>query len=198
MPRPFPAACSCQLGTLLSPYGLNGSHGAGGPPRRLTHAACAEMSAGLGLCPQRSHKTKVVVSRRLHRALRWWRVPASIKMGRALGPRVYRQQVCTDVSSLGWGAVHEGCGVNGVWTGRWLCQHINVLELRAVLLARLHFLPRLRGHHVIVRTDSTVTAAYINRQGNLSSPVCASSQPSCGSGLTHTSSRSESCTCQRY
>ena len=33
------------------------------------------------------------------------------------------------------------------------------------------FLPRLKGRHVIVRTDSTVTAAYINRQGGLGSPT---------------------------
>ena len=100
---------------------------------------------GLGLCPQRSHKTKVVVSRRLHRALQWWKVPANIKLGRALGPVIYRQLVYTDASSSGWGAVHEGCGVNGVWTGRWLCQHINFLELRVVFLALRHFLPRLKG-----------------------------------------------------
>ena len=56
---------------------------------------------GLGLCPQRSHKTKVVVSRRLHRALQWWKVPANIKLGRALGPVIYRQLVYTDASSLG-------------------------------------------------------------------------------------------------
>ena len=114
-------------------------------------------------------RPKVVISRRLHRALRWWRVPANIKLGQTLGPVIYRQQVYTDTSSLGWGAIHEVHGVNSVWTGRWLCQHINVLELKVVLLALLHFLPRLRGHHIIVRTDSTVTAAYINRQGDLSS-----------------------------
>ena len=99
---------------------------------------------------------KVVVSRRLHRALWWWRVPANIKLDRALGLGIYRQLVYTDASSLGWGAVHEGRGVNGVWTGRWLCQHINVLELRAVLLAL--------GH-------CTVTAAYINRLGGFGSPA---------------------------
>ncbi|XP_029924002.1 uncharacterized protein LOC115371027 [Myripristis murdjan] len=125
----------------------------------------------LCLCPQRSHKTKVLVSRRLHRALRWWKVPANIGAGRILGPVTYRQLVYTDASPIGWGAVHEGWGANGVWTGRWQGQHINVLELRAALLALRHVLPRLRGHHVIVRTDSTVAAAYINRQGGLGSPV---------------------------
>ncbi|XP_078025738.1 uncharacterized protein LOC144463846 [Epinephelus lanceolatus] len=100
-------------------------------------------------------------------ALQWWKVPANIAVGRGLGPVVYRQLVYTDASSSGWDAVHEGRGINGVWTGRWLCQHINVLEVRAVLLTLHHFLLRVRGHHIIVRTDSTVTAAYINRQGGL-------------------------------
>ena len=35
--------------------------------------------------------------------------------------------------------------------------------------------PRLKGRHVIVRTDSTVTAAYINRQGDLGSPTLQAS-----------------------
>ncbi|XP_061576587.1 uncharacterized protein LOC133442594 [Cololabis saira] len=126
---------------------------------------------GLGLCPQMSRRITVVVSRRLHRALSWWRDPANLANGSALGPVVYRQLVFTDASQIGWGAVHEGCGVNNRWSGRWMSQHINVLELKAVLLALREFLPRLRGHHVIVRTDSTVAAAYINRQGGLGSPV---------------------------
>ncbi|KAK7929151.1 hypothetical protein WMY93_005546 [Mugilogobius chulae] len=67
------------------------------------------------------------------------------------------------------GAVHEGRGVQGRWTGRWLGQHINLLELQAVFLALQHFLPVLRGRHVLVRTDSSVAAAYVNRQGGLGS-----------------------------
>lgn len=52
-------------------------------------------------------------------------------------------------------------------------QHINVLELQAIRLALLHFLSVLRGRHVLVRTDSTVAAAYVNRQGGLgSSRLC--------------------------
>ena len=81
------------LGTLPSPYGLNGSLGAGGPPRPLTHTACAEMSARLGLVPSEVPQDQVVVSWRLHRALWWWTVPANIKLGRALGPVIYRQLV---------------------------------------------------------------------------------------------------------
>src|SRR4029434_7906981 len=48
--------------------------------------------------------------------------------------------------------------------------HINVLELRTVVLALRHFLPRLSGQHVLVRTDNTSAMAYINRQGGVRSP----------------------------
>ncbi len=38
----------------------------------------------------------------------------------------------------------------------FLSWHINCLELRAIFLALIHFLPSLRGCHVIVRTDSSI------------------------------------------
>src|SRR4029434_6876273 len=69
----------------------------------------------------------------------------------------------------GWGAVCEGRGVNGLWSVREAVSHINVLELRTVVLALRHFLPRLSGQHVLVRTDNTATLAYINRQGGVCS-----------------------------
>ncbi|XP_030008050.1 uncharacterized protein LOC115431636 [Sphaeramia orbicularis] len=40
---------------------------------------------------------------------------------------------------------------------------------RAIHLALVHFLPVLQGCHVLVRTDSTTAAAYINRQGGTGS-----------------------------
>ena len=125
----------------------------------------------VGLCPQSPARAKVTVSQRLYRALRWWRDPANIRRGQTMGSVTHRQIVFTDASLAGWGAVHKRQGINGPWRGRWGFQHINLLELRAVCLALKHCLPRLKGQHVIVRTDSTVTAAYINRQGGLGSPA---------------------------
>lgn len=87
-----------------------------------------------------------------------------------MGPVTRRQVVFSDASSVGWGVVHEGCGVTSRCLGPWLSRHINVLELQAAFLALQLFLPRLQGFHIIVRTDSTVAASYINRQGGLGSP----------------------------
>ena len=47
--------------------------------------------------------------------------------------------------------------------------HIIYLELQAVKLVLKHFLPFLRGQHVLVRIDNTMVMAYINRQWELHS-----------------------------
>ncbi len=72
------------------------------------------------------------------------------------------------------GGTFNRLAVSGVWTGPQLHWHINCLELLAVHLALNRLKRRLRGEHVLVRTDSTVTVAYINRQGGLRS--CRMSQ----------------------
>ncbi len=75
--------------------------------------------------------------------------------------------VYTDASAKGWGATFNGHAVSGVWTGPQLHWHINCLELLAVHLALNRLKRRLRGEHVLVRTDNTATVVYINRQGGL-------------------------------
>ncbi len=65
----------------------------------------------------------------------------------------------------GWGAVFEGRPASGEWTEEFLSWHINCLELRAVFLALMYFLPVLGGYHVIVRTDNMAVVSHINRQG---------------------------------
>ncbi|KAI2645050.1 Transposon Ty3-G Gag-Pol polyprotein [Labeo rohita] len=107
-----------------------------------------------------------------------WRFPAvsppvqpvvrpGLPSGRSPLGQVSRHLVYTDASSTGWGAICNGQAASGSWTGPRLQWHINCLELLAVLLALRRFRPTLRHKHVLVRTDSTATVAYINRQGGL-------------------------------
>ncbi len=65
----------------------------------------------------------------------------------------------------GRGAVFEGRPASGEWTGEFLSWHINCLELRAVFLALMYFLPVLGGHRIIVRMDNMAVVSHINRQG---------------------------------
>ncbi|KAL0147753.1 hypothetical protein M9458_056929, partial [Cirrhinus mrigala] len=98
-----------------------------------------------------------------------WSDPAFLRAGVPLGQVSRHVVVYTDASTTGWGAACNGQAASGSWTGPRLLWHINCLELLAVLLALRRFLPMLRHKHVLVRTDNTVTVAYINRQGGLRS-----------------------------
>ncbi len=76
-----------------------------------------------------------------------WRDPASLWSGVRIGAIHRRHMVTTDASMTGWGAVFEARPTSGDWTGEFLSWHINCLELRAVFLSLMYFLPVLRGHH---------------------------------------------------
>ncbi|KAL0162049.1 hypothetical protein M9458_041445, partial [Cirrhinus mrigala] len=103
-------------------------------------------------------------------AYRYKREPSAVPCDNVdLGQVSRHLVVYTDASSMGWGAVCNGQAASGSWTGPRLQWHINCLELLAVLLALRRFRPMLRHKHVLVRTDSTATVAYINHQGGLRS-----------------------------
>lgn len=59
-----------------------------------------------------------------------------------------------DTSMTGWGATFKGRAVNGIWSAELAQVHINYLELMAVFLALKHFLPHLRGQHVLVKSTA--------------------------------------------
>ncbi|KAI2668815.1 ORF V: Enzymatic polyprotein [Labeo rohita] len=112
---------------------------------------------------------RIGVSPQCRRLFSPWSDPAFLQAGVPLGQVSRHLVVYTDASSTGWGAVCNGQAASGSWTGPRLQWHINCLELLAVLLALRRFRPTLRHKHVLVRTDSTATVAYINRQGGLRS-----------------------------
>lgn len=111
----------------------------------------------------------VTVSRSCTIALRHWRNAEFYAHGSPLGAIMMRKVVTTDASLTGWGATQEGRIVNGVWSHTLHSAHINYLELLTVWKALKHFLPRLQGHHVLVRCDNTTAVAHINRQGGMRS-----------------------------
>ena len=76
----------------------------------------------------------------------------------------------TDASLQGWGAHLGPLVASGLWTSAQCQWHINLLEMEAVRLALLEFLPSLQGSHVMLRTDNTSVACYLNKQGGVRSP----------------------------
>jgi hypothetical protein len=126
-----------------------------------------------GFSPRGNPLRMIKVTRRCLRALDMWRQPWFLSQGLVLGAPCRRVALATDASLTGWGAVMSGRPAHGLWRGRRLAWHINRLEMLAVFRALKHFLPDLRGHHVLVRTDNTSVVSYINHQGGLRSrPLC--------------------------
>ncbi len=92
-----------------------------------------------------------------------------MEQGVPLGMVCRRKVVLTDASDTGWGALCEGKPTFGHWSKAEDSLYINCLEMLAVCQACQTFLPDLRGHHVLVHSDSMTVVSYINRQGRLSS-----------------------------
>ncbi len=106
-----------------------------------------------GFSPRGNPLRMIKVTRRCLRALDMWRQPWFLSQGPVLGAPCRRVTLATDAFLTGWGAVMSGHPARGLWRGHHLAWHINRLEMLAVFQALKYFLPDLRGHHVLVRTD---------------------------------------------
>ncbi|XP_069122369.1 uncharacterized protein [Argopecten irradians] len=66
---------------------------------------------------------------------RWWTLKDNVLQGVPLSKPAPTMTLFTDASMTGWGAYLDGHCRSGEWSGDQLSEHINVLEMRAVLLA---------------------------------------------------------------
>ncbi len=98
-------------------------------------------------------------------ALARWRDPFWLKRGVILDTAHRRKVVMTDASNKGWGVLCEGKPTFGLWSEEESGLHINCLERLAVFLVCQFFLPDIRGHHVLVHSDSRSVVSYINKPG---------------------------------
>lgn len=99
--------------------------------------------------------------------LNWW-VSSSLSMLTPVSFLPFQSDVelFTDSSSYGWGAtLSSGEFISGSWSCEEKSFHINFLELKAVYLAILHFLPILKNKKVSIRSDNSTTVYYINKMG---------------------------------
>ena len=99
------------------------------------------------------------------RVLHWWTLRSNVMQGVSLIP--YRTQVTifTDASLAGWGAHTNSLTVSGIWPPAWRHFTINWLEMQAIKLALIEFLPAIKCKHVLIMSDNKTAVAYINKQG---------------------------------
>ena len=103
--------------------------------------------------------------------LRWWidNVMCSFKVIRI---RPYTFCITTDASLRGWGCAYLNETSGGRWSAEEAYNHINVLELKAVLLSLQTFLSHTSDSHIRIRSDSYTTVSYINNLGGVKSVAC--------------------------
>ena len=99
--------------------------------------------------------------------LKWWDNKDRFIQGVPLKPPPVSHTVFSDASVSGWGAHLEPEGVlcHGVWTQDQSLLHINVLEMKAVLLALKQFQNIIGNSSVMIVIDNASVVAYIRKEG---------------------------------
>lgn len=95
----------------------------------------------------------------------WWRdnIKGSKKLVYISDPDCV---IFTDSSLSGWGGVMSDISTGGQWDSTEREEHINYLELKAVLLSLQSFCREMSSKHIRIRSDNTVTVVCINKQGS--------------------------------
>ena len=110
----------------------------------------------------------------LHPHLRWWLNPGNVLKGQPLHPLQHALQLFTDASNEGWGAHLGDFTARGLWSTQESTLHINLLELKAVLLALKRFEWLCWNQTILVCSDNTTVVSYINKEGGMKSgSLCA-------------------------
>ena len=97
--------------------------------------------------------------------LRWWLDRDNTCAGVPFHPPPIQVVLTTDASDFGWGGHIDDHQTSGQWNAEEQVEHINMLELRAVMYSLQSFVEMVRHKSVLVQTDNTTVAAYINKQG---------------------------------
>lgn len=78
----------------------------------------------------------------------------------------------TDASTIGWGAVLPSCSTGGLFNEIEKQEHINVLELKAILFGLKSLCKHKSNTHIKILTDNTTALHCINNMGSCRSLAC--------------------------
>ena len=117
---------------------------------------------------------RIPLDQHFWKALKQWSNRRWLSQGVPIVRPAPEEELFTDASTVGWGAHVSSLTACGTWEAAIQSAHINVLELEAVFRAIKSFLSFLKGKHVLVNTDNTTVACYLNKQGGARS--CTLSQ----------------------
>ena len=100
--------------------------------------------------------------------LLWWIDPINVLKGLSMTRRQPDLQVQTDASTTGWGINVKGQIVSGHWSQSEQRSHINVLEMKTVLIAFQRLMHLLQNRTVLFLIDNQTVVSYLQKQGGRS------------------------------
>ena len=105
--------------------------------------------------------------------LTWWETEIYHQEHKLIRPKP-SAILFTDSSKLMWGCVMGTEKTGGNWSEEEKLDHINVLEMKAILFGLKSLCSNLDGQHIRIRTDSLTSVYYINKKGGSKSDKCNS------------------------
>lgn len=123
----------------------------------------------LALLKTDNYETKICLPEIILDDLNWWSLNIETTCNFMRQPN-FELEIYTDASLSGWGAVSDGCTVNGKWKDVEKTRHINYLELTAAFLGLKSFAQNVTNCAVLLRIDNTTAISYINRMGGVQYP----------------------------
>ena len=96
-----------------------------------------------------------------------WSSPSRLLEGKLFAALPPSLVITTDASGQGWGAVLHPHRVSGVWSKEEVFDHINTLELKAVLLALQNLESLVVGHSLLIRSGYMTVVSFIIFQGGI-------------------------------
>jgi hypothetical protein len=118
-----------------------------------------------------NYESVIKVSPGMRDDLEWWFSNIHSQV-RVIDRGTPSEEIQTDSSLIGWGAVFHGNSFGGRWTLEEKLNHINVLELMAIFFALKALVDKVRNTHVKILSDSSTAVCYINNMGGIRSDKC--------------------------
>ena len=130
----------------------------------------------------------VCIMPKLLPVLRWWSLPANVTSRVPLHQPLPDLLMFTDASNMGWGTHLLSQQTEGLWHTVQKRLHIKILELLAIRLGLLHFLPLFQGQPVMIMTDNTTVVTQLCNRGERCQGPFTAPLLNCCFGLTATTS----------
>ena len=132
--------------------------------RKVTHKTFPVVSE-VTLEISQSPDKRIPVTGNFLRHLKWWEEQENLMAGAPIHPHVHNTLVFRDASQKAWGAHLNEIVLSGLWSNKEARLHINVLELKAVLLGLKGLQEHLQGQRVLICSDNSTVVSYLNKEG---------------------------------